>query len=149
MKVEIPAEVTALAVQAGGSIVAAMTVSGWNKIKRKFARSIGVGDAGEEERIVDRLERDKERLGSVDPAARSSLERVIAEKWADCAVEAIIRNPDRAAELTVLLSELRRGGEVGQAQAQVVTQIARADGSSSQVNQVGGSQYIFGTGFNR
>lgn len=135
----------AIAAQAAGAVVSAMATTAFGAVSRKVGRALGGSDPEQEESLVTRLERDRQRVESVDQVARGAVEGVLVDAWTDTLVGYLRRNPEEVSSLRALLAEI--GQEVKSAPSVTsIVQTATASGKGSRINQVGGSQHNHGPG---
>jgi hypothetical protein len=100
-------ELLALAQLAGQTVVAAAATDAWAKAKKGFALLFGRSDAGRTQTADDRLEGMRAELAAIPVAELETARARQAARWQTRLEDLLDEHPELAADLRVLVREVR------------------------------------------
>jgi hypothetical protein len=98
---------TALAVLAGDTVVAAATTDAWEAARKGFARCLGRGDPDRTAVAEWRLAETREQLACADGGDLGLSRAALAERWAGRLSDLLEEHPDAEGDLRALVQQIQ------------------------------------------
>lgn len=108
---------TALALRAGNTVVAAATTDAWEAARRRFARLLGRGGPLQEQLAVERLEEMHEQLAGAAGADLEQTRAAQVQRWTSRLADLLEVDPGIEAELRALVEQIRAALPTGRVSA--------------------------------